>query len=705
MQKLYFSLKDYEPEIEYAARLKQIGRAIAGSESTSNHSNKDGLSSSRDVSNKRAFPNFLAQKDEKETLALTRVLTGHEAALQLDSPRGLLLHGEVGTGKSMLVDILAESLPNKKKRRWHFNTFMLETFSHLERIRRNQSHSTTSEYANGEEYSILRLARDMISTSPILFLDEFQLPDRAATRILSNLLTPFFQLGGVLIATSNRMPDELANASGIELAPPSTWQSGIDRLWGSRWRSRASFRTSGKSEAMFAGKSDSAAFLEVLKARCDVWEMEGKKDWRRHELQSSYKARQTDDTSQEQVEKSSDLAATSPKVGLSDNHEDELDESGVAGDPVQLKDHDDILPECYYLSSPSELHSVPVSSAGKTWELAVYKAINPTGAVTGGAPVIPWTSTILEVYGRSVVISSVHGHVCYWTFAELCASNLGSADYITIASNFHTLILVDVPVLTFLQRNEARRFITLLDALYEARCKLLIRAEAGPDDIFFPETKASPGNSSVSSTQLNPGEVSNVTDSVYPETFSEIHQDLTSPFRPNIARYNQDDTSEPSSGNLAFRSILTDEDSDFGPPNRPSSHSSIGTSISNSGGPDFTRTGNFTGEDEKFSYRRAESRLWEMCSSRWWNRHEEGWWRPLPSSARHWERPAAGPATDVNGGQEDVEGMFRHGASPFRVSQEPPPKFSWVHAWGMMKWGKKAGAWGQGVEGLKGKKN
>ncbi|KAA8619593.1 Mitochondrial ATPase [Pyrenophora tritici-repentis] len=44
--------------------------------------------------------------------------------------------------------------------------------------------------------------------------------------------------------------------------------------------------------------------------------------------------------------------------------------------------------------------------------------------------------------------------------------------------------------------------------------------------------------------------------------------------------------------------------------------------------------------------------------------------------------------------------MFKHGASPFRTHPDAPPKFAWTHAWGMMTWGKKAGAWGKGVEGL-----
>src|SRR5207247_2513226 len=85
-----------------------------------------------------------------------------------------------------------------------------------------------------------------------------------------------------------------------------------------------------------------------------------------------------------------------------------------------------------------------------------------------------------------------------WTFAALCGASLGPADYITLASTYHTLILTNVPVLTFLQKNEARRFITLLDALYEARCKLFISAAAGPDDLFFPELQPSPSPASIS---------------------------------------------------------------------------------------------------------------------------------------------------------------------------------------------------------------
>lgn len=84
------------------------------------------------------------------------------------------------------------------------------------------------------EHSLIWLAKDMIEKSPVLFLDEFRLSDRAASKILSNLFTAFFQLGGVLIATSNRMPDELAKASGMDFTAPP--RGGLVRIGSRLWQ-------------------------------------------------------------------------------------------------------------------------------------------------------------------------------------------------------------------------------------------------------------------------------------------------------------------------------------------------------------------------------------------------------------------------------------------------------------------------------------
>ena len=118
--------------------------------------------------------------------------------------------------------------------------------------------------------------------------------------------------------------------------------------------------------------------------------------------------------------------------------------------------------------------------------------------------------------------------------------------------------------------------------------------------------------------------------------------------------------------------------------------------------PDFQNTTAFTGQDARFAYKRAVSRLWEMCGQKWWDRNGDGWWTPLRPESRSWERPKAGATAmaEKRGHGIPVVESVSETTSPFRTSSEPPPKFSWVHAWGMMSWGKKAGKWGAGVEGL-----
>lgn len=625
--------------------------------------------------------------------------------MQLTSPKGLMLHGEVGTGKSMLIDLFADCLPNSKKRRWHFNSFMLETFSKLERLRRSRLNAKT--LADGEdvggEYSLLWLARDLIKSSPILFLDEFQLPDRTASKIMSNLMTSFFQLGGVLIATSNRMPDELAKTAGMEFVRPT---SRFESL-GWSWRFRSSHDGSSK---MFAGQGEFAKFLDLLRARCDIWEMEGAKDYRRTEAINK---------------------ALSRKLSHSGSAT-----SSVAGAPAQDIDSKELSaiemgsPMHYFIEPSTALDPIKQSFWIQAFNIAQLQAVR---ADISDVNAIPWQPATMRVYGRQVPVPRAYNGVALFAFYEICGTTLGSADYISLASTYHTIIVTQIPVLTILLRNEARRFITLLDALYESRCKLIITAAAGPDDLFFPKTRRS-----VSSTGSPNGDDSGKTGAlekeggVYPETFSEVYQDLTAPFRPNISSYADNvDTTHARMQGILSQDALEDD-----PPNRVkrgasrSDHFEMQREEESFGVrhmPDFTKTSAFTGEDEKFAYKRAASRLWEMCGAKWWARQEEGWWMPAPAEARRWERsvdeqkarqqnrtgrPAVKGEEDVAAGavegmggacdvsEPDDEVMFRHGASPFCTTNDAPPKFGFQHIWGTVKWGKKAGPWGQGVEGL-----
>jgi cell division protein ZapE len=69
-------------------------------------------------------------------------------------------------------------------------------------------------------------------------------------------------------------------------------------------------------------------------------------------------------------------------------------------------------------------------------------------------------------------------------FEDLCGRALGAADYLALARRFHTLILGGVPVMAAERRNEARRFMTLIDALYEHRVNLVVSAAAAPDALY-----------------------------------------------------------------------------------------------------------------------------------------------------------------------------------------------------------------------------
>ncbi len=101
--------------------------------------------------------------------------------------------------------------------------------------------------------------------------------------------------------------------------------------------------------------------------------------------------------------------------------------------------------------------------------------------LTGGQPAGPVS---LKVKGREVVAPRAAQGVARFSFHDLCGTPLGASDYLAIAERFHTLLIDRVPVMGIEQRNEAKRFITLVDALYDSGVKLLTTAEAEPQALY-----------------------------------------------------------------------------------------------------------------------------------------------------------------------------------------------------------------------------
>lgn len=245
----------------------------------------------------------------------------------------------------------------------------------------------------------------------------------------------------------------------------------------------------------------------------------------------------------------------------------------------------------------------------------------------------------ITVYGRKVTIPW-HNNTgtAYFEFNDICGTPLAAADYISLASRYHTFILDNVPALKITQKNEARRFITLLDALYECKCNLVIRAEVYPDDLFFKDVR----------DQIQEQE----TKSIDQEMFSEVHQDLSEPFRPNVSSYDDATTNPPE-----------DPSNKFFPPQQQ----------------DFTKISAFTGEDERFAYKRAVSRLKEMTGSFRWTDQP---WNPVDEASRPWETFSQEPSTKAM-----VDTPRLTGNTPGLAGDDNAPKFDSHHFWAMVEWG------------------
>ncbi len=126
----------------------------------------------------------------------------------------------------------------------------------------------------------------------------------------------------------------------------------------------------------------------------------------------------------------------------------------------------------------AETFHVPADANARDALTATFKTL--TGQETGNP-------TTLKVLGHSVEVPQSRGNVARFSFRDLCGKPLGAQDYLAIARRYHSVVVDDIPVLQASQRNEAKRFIILIDAFYEAHIKLFASAAAKPAHLFEAE--------------------------------------------------------------------------------------------------------------------------------------------------------------------------------------------------------------------------
>ncbi|EIW63222.1 uncharacterized protein TRAVEDRAFT_43527 [Trametes versicolor FP-101664 SS1] len=289
------------------------------------------------------------------------------------------------------------------------------------------------------------------------------------------------------------------------------------------------------------------------------------------------------------------------------------------------------------------------------------------------------SATQIVVFGREIRVPWSADGVCKFTFSELCDESLGPADYITLASKYRTFVITSIPVLRLSAKNQARRFISLVDALYEARCRLLCLADAPLEQLFFPD--APPEAPASTGVARDPSED---VDMMMAEAIGET-QDV---YRPNVSSYdapNMERERAPAAP-LALDKLSI-----------------------------------FSGKDEQFAFQRALSRLREMTSESY-ARDEQ--WTPLPPSARKWETPqaqsplstrpsspppprrnfkarsdgdarvTARPSSDF---AEEASAHATH-PHPHPTARPPAPRLRADHVWGVREdWGAQAREWGRGA--------
>jgi cell division protein ZapE len=281
-------------------------------------------------------------------------------------PHGLYVYGEVGRGKTMLMDLFFQQSQVMHKRRAHFHEFMADVHERIYAFRQ--------EIARGDiaDADVVQLTANAIFDEAwLLCFEEFHVTDIADAMILGRLFAHLFALGTVVVATSNVAPEDL-------------YKGGLNR-------------------ALFL------PFIDQITAHMDVLRLDARTDFRMEKL------------------------------------------AGV------------------------RMWLVPADEAANA---ALDKAWMK---LTGGAVGAPRD---ISIKGRKLHVPRAAKGVARFSFADLCQKPLGASDYLRLAHDYHTIMIDRIPVMQAADRNAAKRFIALIDTLYDNAVKLMASADADPLSLY-----------------------------------------------------------------------------------------------------------------------------------------------------------------------------------------------------------------------------